>query len=83
MYRRANAYSYHVINDYTGAGCKQQAIDIRYQPENERYKIIKVFRGFRIEDDAVEEKNGVDDMADKPSHVTHSHKPVYLTDCAT
>jgi len=72
-----------MINDYAGAGRKQQAIDICPEPVHEGQSWHDGFRWFWMKYDAIEEKDDVDNVADKPGNVTKPDELVYLTDCTT
>ena len=75
--------TYHVIDDYTGAGRKNQTVNICSQPEHVGQNIRGGFHGVFIEKDAVQKKDGVDNVADKPGNITKPHKLIHLTDCTT
>jgi len=73
--------TYRVINDYTGSGWNQQSVDIYRNPEEGGYSGNEIMPWLWLEDEAVDEENGVGDVADKPSHVAEPHKPVHFAYC--
>ena len=67
-----------MIDDNCGTGWKQEALDIYDQPEDVGYGRDGRCHWLGVKHDAVENKDGVGDLADESAHVAEHQISVHL-----